>query len=258
MIQVYHIQVPKDRFKVMPKDERAFLLLLGYAVNQILMLQKLLMFSSNKTPLNDLEHYLSAAQNQMLLRLLIGVLNETWLLITMRFLKNKIRKEYQGRIDEAGELALANLNKQFGASNLLNSIRNGFSFHYPTNDSVETAFKAAISDPDLVDDWNLYFSQSGFNSFYFLSEIIIAHGIGKGTGASGLIEAQHKLMIEVTDAARNLFEFSKAFTAAVWIKNFGAEMLARELISIKDAPNWDEPWIPFFVEMKSCSSEQKA
>ena len=61
-IQVYHIQVSKDKLRAMPKSERGFLLSLGYSANQVSMLQKLMMFSSNKLPPTEPEQMLSAVQ----------------------------------------------------------------------------------------------------------------------------------------------------------------------------------------------------
>lgn len=67
------------------------------------------------------------------------------------------------------------------------------------------------------------------------------------------METQHSLMTEVVSACQNMFEFSKAFTAAAWIRHFGAEMHAKDLTTIKDAPNVGDVWIPFFVEMDASS-----
>lgn len=50
MLKVYRIPIPKDRLRAMPKDERVLFVLLGYASNQISMLQKLLTFAINRTP----------------------------------------------------------------------------------------------------------------------------------------------------------------------------------------------------------------
>jgi hypothetical protein len=252
-IQVYRIPVPKDRLRSMPKAERAFLLLLGYAANQLWMLQKLLVFSSNKTPPNNAEQYLSAAQTQMLLRYIVGILNETWLLIERLFISRPLGNDYQSLLDADGQQALANLKRQFGASNLLNKIRNDFAFHYPKEAEVEEAFKTAFEDSDLDDHWNIYLSEHGFNSFFFLSDLIMIHGIRKGTGSSNLIDAQKKVLKEAVSAVHNVFEFSKAFTAAVWIKNFGAEMLAKDVINVNDAPKIGHVWIPFFVDMDPSS-----
>ena len=64
MITVLKVPVSKDRLRAMPEDERALLILLGYVANQINLLSKLVIFSSNKTP-DGVEHALCAAQTQM-------------------------------------------------------------------------------------------------------------------------------------------------------------------------------------------------
>ena len=47
----------------------------------------------------------------------------------------------------------------------------------------------------------------------------------------------------------DLIEFAKAFVAAAWIKHFGAEMEAKDIVTVGDAPNVDDVWLPFFVEV---------
>ena len=97
MITLMKIPVSKDRLRAMPEDERALLILLGYVANQINLLSKLVIFSSNKTP-DGVEQALSGAQTQMLARLVIGVLNEGWELISKRFLGSPIGRDYRPRL----------------------------------------------------------------------------------------------------------------------------------------------------------------
>jgi hypothetical protein len=249
MIQVYRIPVPKDRLRAMPKDERVLLLLLGYAANQLSMLQKLLNFATNRTPEAGFEQHATGSQTQMLVRLLVGSLNEAWLLISTRFLQQPFAKEYLAKIDADGLRALDVLKRQFGGSNLLNAVRNSYAFHYPRTDEAEAAFDAAYSNSDLNECWNLYFSQHGFNSSFFLSDLIFIHGIsGKVPGAT-LEVAQRKLMREALAASSNLIEFAKAFFAAAWLRHFGAEILAKDVVTVADAPDVDQVWLPFFVEV---------
>src|SRR5579871_2095927 len=102
MIEVYRIPVPKDRLRAMPKEERVLFLLLGYAANQLSMLQKLLAIATNRTPDTELEQHVTGAQTQMLVRLMVGSLNEAWALVTSRFLQDPIGREYIGKLDDAG------------------------------------------------------------------------------------------------------------------------------------------------------------
>jgi hypothetical protein len=60
---------------------------------------------------------------------------------------------------------------------------------------------------------------------------------------------QKKLMGEVSSASSNLVEFAKAFTAAAWIKHFGQEIMAKDVVSVTNAPNIDDVWLPFFIEV---------
>jgi hypothetical protein len=81
-------------------------------------------------PDNEVERTLSGAQTQMLLRMVVGVLHEAWVkIITNRFLKSPLAKDYLPRLDQGGRDTLDALNTLFGGSNLLSTIRNDYAFH---------------------------------------------------------------------------------------------------------------------------------
>jgi hypothetical protein len=64
------------------------------------------------------------------------------------------------------------------------------------------------------------------------------------------ISAQPRIMKEVADGAGNTFEFTKAFFAALWLKNFGTVIDAKEKIQIANPPAAGSVSIPFFIDMK--------
>jgi hypothetical protein len=249
-IDVYHVVISQEKLRAMSSDERAFLLLLGYAANQVSMLQKLLMFSMNKLPSSELEQTLCAAQTQMILRLAIGTLHESWLMIKKRFVGSSIGRAYLSRLDEGGLAALEKLKRMDGKSNLISSIRNNYSFHFPDDTAeIDAAFFDACSDPNSDGLWNLYFSKYGFNSQYLVSDLIVVHGITKLTKEADPNAGQQRIMDDVGETIVNLFEFTKAFFAAAWLKNFGTTLDAKELIKIVEPPPiWDVS-IPFFIDM---------
>jgi hypothetical protein len=248
MITVVKIPVPKDRLRAMPEDERALLILLGYVANQINLLSKLVIFSSNKTP-DGVEQALCGAQTQMLARLVVGVLNEGWELISKRFLQSPIGRDYRPRLDAGGTAALDQLKKTFGGSNIINKIRTNYAFHHPYNSDVNAAFEAASNDAAWDADWNWFFSHSAYNSFYFLSDVVIMHGMLSAVGETDLIAAQDKLMAEVRSVSENMSQFIMALTAAFWAKHFGSEMTGKVCSIISDAPGAFDVWIPFFMEI---------
>jgi hypothetical protein len=249
VIDVFRIPIPCDRLKTLPQDERELLLLLGYVSNQVLMLQKLLVYSTKLNPKSEVEQFATGVQPQMLVRIAISAAFEAWRLIESRFLSRPLARDYRDRLDKAGLQALEDLKKQFGKSALLPAVRNNFGFHYPESADVEAAFQAAAKDGDFVDMWKVYFSQHGFNSLFLFSDAIFAHGIAAQVGETDLVELQKRLMGELNSASTNVVQFAQAFFAAVWVKNFGEVIDAQDVVKIEGAPSLDEVALPFFVEI---------
>ena len=248
MIDVFCIPLSKDRLRAMPKEERSLFLLLGYAANQITLHSKLVIFSTNRTPSELVEQHISGAQSQMLARLAIGVLDETWKLISKRFLGSPIGKEFEPKLSPTGQQALTELKRHFGGSNLLSTLRNNFAFHHPYDTDVDAGFEAAAKDVNWDNDWNWYFSHATFNSFYFLSDVVILHGILNAVGETDLVEAQKKIMSDVNKVSGHLLNFICALTEAFLGKHFGSELQAEVVAKIDNAPSVFDVWIPFYVE----------
>jgi hypothetical protein len=185
----------------------------------------------------------------MLARFGIGVLNEGWELISKRFLRSPIGRHYRPRLDAVGSAALAQLQKAFGGSNIINKIRTNYAFHHPYNSDVNAAFDRAANDPAWDSDWNWYFSHSASNSFFFLSDFVIMHGMLNAVGEADLIAAQYKIMAEVRAASENMSQFVMALMAAFWKKHFGPDMTGKVCAELNNAPSAFDVWIPFFVEI---------
>lgn len=249
MIQVYKIPVSKDKLRAMPEGERALLLLLGYAANQINFFAKLVVFSTNKDGDTELEQQLSAAQSQMALRVVIGVLNEAWMLAKTRFMDQPFAKEYTPLLDQAGADAFVRLKKTFGKDGLFATLRGTWIFHHPNNPELHTAFDDAASNPQWDKEWNWFFSHSNYNSFYFPSEFVVLHGILKAVGETDLLVGQYKLTKQIADISEDMSQFIMALLAVLWRKHFGAEMTAETRVDVPNAPGFFDVWIPFFVDI---------
>lgn len=202
-----------------------------------MMMQKLLMFFANYGDSEEpAVQYPQSIQTQMILRLMIGLLYEAWDLVVTRFNKNAFNVEYRNLLDEGGLTALAELNRQFGNSNLLAKIRNAFASHHPSSAAVESAFEAALINKDFADeDLALFFSQSGLNSLFFVSDVVVLHGIMGVTGETDWDTGQAKMATGVKSATHNIVEFAKSFTVAVWRKHFGEEMTSDKITEIQGA-----------------------
>lgn len=248
-ISVYRIPIPSDNLRAMPKDERVLLLLLGYVANQISMLLKLVIISTNTKADADIEQLSTGIQTQMLVRLMVGAVNEGWETIGKRFLSNPMQPDYLKRLDAGGLAALDALKKQFGGSNVLNKVRTNFAFHHPNTDDIEAAFEQARGDAKSDEIWTVQFADHEFNSLFVVSDLMFVHGIAKLMGETDPGVAQGKLLKELSDASRNIVEFAKAFFAAAWIKHFGDSIDAKDVVAIDSAPKLGEVTLPFFVEV---------
>src|SRR5271166_1794108 len=249
MIQVYKIPISKDKLGAMPERERALLILLGYAANQINFFSKLVIFSTNKDGETELEQQLSAAQSQMALRVVVGALNEAWMLVTTRSMGKPYAKEYTPLLDQQGAEAFVRLKKIFGKGGLVAELRGTWIFHHPDNPELNAAFADAASNPQWDKDWNWFFSHSNYNSFYFLSEFVVLHGILKALGERDLLVGQGKLTKQITAVSEDMSQFIMALLAVLLKKYFGAEIMAETRINIPNAAGMFDVWIPFFVEI---------
>jgi hypothetical protein len=249
VISVYEFDVPRDKLLAMPVDERGFLLSLGYASNHVQMLQKLSIFSLNNDPRDQAEETLCAAQTQMILRLLIGALHESWKIIESRFIGTALGAEYAARVDAGGSAALQALTAMFEESALLTIIRSNFSFHFPNDKVLDAAVRDASDRTGDDELWRLYFSQYGFNSFFLVADLMAVHGIMRLLKETDHVKTQERMMKDVRVAADNLFTFTNAFFAAAWLKNFGPTLDARSVVEIPTPPPMGTIKLPFFVNM---------
>jgi hypothetical protein len=247
MIQVLQIPLSKDKLRALSKEERVALFLFGNVANQIVMMEKLLTFAHNDpSPNGPLEQQAAALQGQMILRLMIGLLNEGYRAIQTRFLSSPLAKTHRALLDAGGERALTDLNLQF-AHSIIQQLRTQFAFHHPGSDAIESAFNQAAGDPNMDAEWIWYLSQHGFNNLFYFSDVVITHAIFEEIGETDWRIGQQKIMDEVTRASNNIKEFVLSFVKAVWLKQFGTELVADKVFDLNNAPDVSSVHIPFFV-----------
>jgi hypothetical protein len=135
-IKIYRIYLPKEQLRKLSATERSLFLLLGYASNQINALWKLIVVATNEGFSDPVEAKVSAAQTQIFLRLLIGVMREALKLIERRFLANPLGKEYVPRLSPDASAALDRPKRRFASADKLVVIRDNFAFHHPSLDDM--------------------------------------------------------------------------------------------------------------------------
>jgi hypothetical protein len=245
VIKVTRVPVPPKLLRKMSNEERVFFLLMGHAENQISVMFKVLRFAANNDPQNPIEQLVAGNQMQIVLRLIIGLLFETWeKLIKPRFLN---RANVHIELTDKGETTVAELNTHFSESGLLGQIRNSFAFHYPDDEYMNRAFKVASEDKELAEHWNWYLSNAKTNTCYYASELVLLHAIMKATQESSLVAAQDKLMREVTKVYCLVIALFDDIGHGFMAKYFPNPIPGYGVAEIKDAPNFYEFSLPFYA-----------
>jgi hypothetical protein len=209
---------------------------------------KLVTFSTNKDPTDPIEGRLSAAQSQVILRFLFGAVAETWEFLR-RSDNQKIIGSYLPALDARGTAAREELQRYFGGSNLLHSMRNKFSYHFPRTDEIEQGFETVPDNDDEL-PWEWYLSETNTNSFYFSCEMAMGFGaISQVQGEANLMAAFRRLLGEVIRVANTMQHFLQPLMRAILLKRFGPSIFETTPgTTIADAPPLYEFWIPFFAE----------
>jgi hypothetical protein len=243
MITVYKVPISKAQFSTIPRDERALVLIAGHILNQTSVFLKLMRFSMSKDPPDPIEGRVSAAQSQIILRCLIGVLVEAWEI--RKPINQKIIGTYQSDLGDDGRTEYDKLKKHFGKSGLLYKLRNNFLYHYPNPEELTKGFDWIPED----EDWEWYLSEANTNSFYFSCELAFGYAIMKATGEPLQIAAFGVVMQEVNRVGDTLPYFLMPLMRAIISKHLGPKILNHQQGTvIKGAPKLDDFWIPFFAE----------
>jgi hypothetical protein len=251
MIDVLRMGFTKDHLLLLTREERALFLLLGYSSNQVNVLWKLVIAATNRNPEDPVDSHVSGAQTQILVRLTIGALWESWRLVEKHLLSARLGKEIVPALDSVAGGALESLKKRFGSSGMIAAVRNSYAFHHPTPDEIEVAFQAAVLAPDEDDSWSIYFSSTLLNCFFFASDFVIAHGIMQAVGETNINKAHEELLGELAPISNELSELTFGYAAVMFRKYVGNEISAVVAAKLSDAPNLDDVLIPFFVETEN-------
>jgi Rod binding domain-containing protein len=248
MIDILRFSVTKEHLLKMTKEERTLFLLLGYASNQVNALWKLVIVLANDTQDDPVKQRLEGAQTQIFVRLTIGAMREALKLVEKLFVQSPLGKEFVPLLDQQASASLERLKKRFGKLDMLVVIRDSYAFHHPTVDEMEDAFQRAKANDSEEADWSIYFSKALLNTFFFVSDFVLVHGMANALGESDVNEAHKKLLGELAPVASDLSEFTFGFAAAIFKKHFGPELMMTVVAKINDAPNIDDLRYPFLVE----------
>jgi len=175
----------REKLLAAPPPERDLFLALGGVANELILLQKLIIWTQSS---QDSEPFLQAKNTQgiVLFRLLGGKLHEAWLLIQKAFFGAKVAREYDGCMDSRAQKALAHLKRYHSSKNVLDEVRNEYAFHFCASHFGD-GLKHNFDDP-----LSIYISLQPINCLFYFSELLAnASLIGNDTAGgkfAGLVD----------------------------------------------------------------------
>lgn len=241
-LTVYEFTITKKALMEIDERERAFFVLLGFACNEIIILNKIaLAIDIFNRETEGVEKMAYVVQGSFISRLLIAKMFEAWeKLFQQLFFRSPFRREYEGRFSPKANEALADLGKFFAVNEYVATLRNQYVFHYPSHQLND----AMPGIPDH-DDWKIYLSKTDGNSLYYLSEMIAGHAMMAEVNPDKAL-GYEKMNADRNYLARRIITLSTGCMNVFVKRHLGLRMEDGTPITIK-VPDLFDVELPFFM-----------
>lgn len=240
-MKLLEVDIPKSKLDIMPKNEQVFFVQLTHMLNELNILQKCVIVSSNGLKLlRAADRRGQVSQALFYIRTLAGKLNEGWVMLQRAFFKACLSKEYEKILSQPGKDSLSELKKYFSGENNVNLIRKKFAFHYNTEKIREELDK--IPQSEILE---VFISEHRGNCLYSLGDVVVNRGLLNSIDPSNPQRAMEILIDEV------------AVKVSGWFQEFGGDcirIIVEKLdldyteIEIPEPPLLDDVRLPYFVK----------
>jgi len=242
-MDIYPMQYSKALLNTAPESERTLYLMAGQLANDLNILSKLLMYSTNEVKGGtELFVRVNTAVAMLQVKQLAGRLNEGWILIQTQF--NPLFKIYEASLSSEALEKLREIKKYFNSANLVYKIRNQAAFHSdPT--LAKNGFAFIPDSEPLVDFLSTYRG----HCLYYTSELVAVMGlIQLEPTASSWQNALDKIVSEVTNIPVVMTDFILGYMTAFAEKFIAPHIgdITANKFTIEDGPPADSITVPFF------------
>jgi hypothetical protein len=153
-MKIYISKISKEVLERVPADECAIFLSLAHLSNEIIGLEKLVLWSYDLSSDNKAIANGQVTLSLMLIKLLSGKLKEGYKLIKNKYYSTEFSREYEKILSNKHKDTLDLLKRYFSKRNIIDNVRNNYAFHY-TPDGLRAAL------PNINEDLLLYIEESG-------------------------------------------------------------------------------------------------
>lgn len=246
-MQIHRISFTASEFSGIPTNERALLVILAHALNEINTLNKLLAIATHFDHEPKWVAHAQSMQALILARVLIGKLNEAWIAVGKGYFASKLCQTYDLELDTVASAALAALKSYFGKTSLVNSVRNDFSFHYSLKQAA-----APIPNDIPREDMSIYLNEALGNSLYLFAEVVMNVALMEGISPTNPETGLDRLISEMSEVIAHLNTFGHGLLVALLERHLGSDKLRQSMQSLETgaAPHYRDLKIPFFIDLK--------
>jgi hypothetical protein len=254
--EMIQFQLGNEALKKVPNRERNQLVGCMHAHNELVVMNRLLMFSLQDVGEGELHDAAHNVQLWCIVQILIGKLFETWNMLSDRFLKANPEDPALASFDEATKKNLIWLKDYFGEAgsikeSRLRTIRDKAAFHYD-----KLNLDQAIDNLGDAED-RVYLAQHPVNTVYYLGSALVFRSLF----ASFIPEAEEAdhgarvkkgvdlTLADVREANFHMAEVLYGLVAFLLDKAFGIDNLEQLRIPIKDAPKTSAIALPMFIDI---------
>ncbi len=247
-IEVFAVELTGKELQALPKDDRVLLIQLAHLANTIIVLQKWMIFCSNRSESGSIHAAAETTQQMLVMRILSGVLYEGWQMLSQSYFGTQLSKKYHSRLSKEDQECLKTLKCYFRKKeNPIKRVRNRFAFHFDRG-AVESELK--LVPPDAR--YHFYLSEFQGNSLYYLSEELVGLGmlraledIVDATDVSGILRCLFKDLVSISSTFARFIGAWLVLIVRDYLPGVTRDDLAP--IHVPDVLPLDKIRIPFFV-----------
>ena len=241
-ITVYEFTITKKALMDIDERERMFFVLLGFACNEIIILNKIaIAIDVFNREVEGVEKMAYTVQGAFITRLLIAKIFEAWQkLFQKMFFGSPFKREYEQNFSLKDSAALDDLGKFFATNGYVAALRNQYVFHYPSHQ-----LNAAMPGIPDHEDWKIYLGETDGNSLYYLSEMVAGHAMIAEVNPDKAV-GYEKMIADRDYVARRIIALSKGCMNVFVKRHLGLRMEDGTPITIK-VPDLLDVKLPFFT-----------
>lgn len=242
-MELKKIEIPKSQLLSISKEERVFFIQSLNLLNELIILRKLVIFSSNHTNKQaEIVQKAQSSQTLFLLKIQAGKLYEGYKLLSKHFTHRKLSKTYQVKLSASAKNSLKALNKYFNkqGGNLISLIRNEFAFHdHLTSDKIENLITNAPTSQVFY-----IFTAKNHGNYYDIANVLINLAMLKSVNGSNEKESLRKILEDIKKITHWFLDFLENYVQVIIKENFNLNYIK---IEMPNPPNIKEITLPYFI-----------